>query len=76
MIPKYIFDTEQTNLLNLSTKDKMIKYRMKLYKILRWQIKKYISQNQKFKIINEYKLKVSEIDYQLIILNKKEINKN
>lgn len=74
MIPKYIFDTKQQTLNNISLKDKLLNYRKFLYFELVNNLK---SKNIiKEHLINEYKIKVSEIDYELQSLIKKEINKN
>jgi hypothetical protein len=76
MIPKYVFDNSQTclNIKNVSTKVKLLNYRKYLYYELLLYLKR--PHINKFQLINKYKLVVSEIDYKIIILNKKEINKN
>jgi hypothetical protein len=62
MIPKYVFDTKQTclNVKNVSIKDKLMNYRKFLYSELLISLKKPFA--QKFILINDYKIKIMEID--------------
>lgn len=76
MIPKYIFETRQQTLNNLSVIDKLYNYRMYLYYILKQDLKKSKFKEIKYSLINEYKIKTSEIDYELQSLKQKEIYKN
>lgn len=73
MIPKYIFDIKQSTLNNdISVENKLYTYRKLLYSTLLNDLKVVIklkSNKIKIKIINEYKIKINEIDN--ILKNKK-----
>jgi hypothetical protein len=72
MIPKYVFDTKQTclNIKDVSLKDKLLNYRQLLYYDLVNNLKNGQSKLKIF-FINEYKLKVKEVDYELYKINRK-----
>lgn len=74
MIPKYVFDTKQTRLDGKVTlKDTLMSYRKLLYKDFKKELKNPFV--NKLQVINVYKLKISEVDYELQSLKIKEISK-
>jgi hypothetical protein len=70
MIPKYIFDKSQTTLINISIKNRLLKYRELLYYDLKEKLK--ILSMQKIALIKSYFIAIKEIDLELQSLNKKE----
>jgi len=73
MIPKYIFDNQQTdlNIIKLSVKDRLTNYREYLYKDFYEKLK--ILKIQKESLIKSYLIAIKEIDRE--INAHKELNK-